>query len=84
MSRGMVSPVVFWNFCVGINAVLHTHILELKVRPRLFHSPTLVLYKCTNFLPSLWLPCIYLLVLIYGTGHAILPNILPQSHLLPR
>ena len=71
-------------FCVGMNVALHIHILTLKFGPWLFHNPTLVLYQCTIFLPSLWLFCIYLLAMISVLGRALFPNILPQNHQLPR
>ena len=43
--------------------------IEIWTMP--FYSPTLVLLLCTIFLPSLWLVCIYLLVLLSGVGRAI-------------
>ena len=84
VSRGLVITGVFWVFCVGKNVVLHVHILELEVRPCLFHIPTSVLLKCKILLPNLWLPCIYLLAILSGVRHALFPNILPQSHRITR
>ena len=75
VSRGMVSPAVVLVSRVGKHVVLRVHILEFKVGPFLFHSTTLVLSQCTNFLPNLWLPCILFLVLILGVRSAIFPNI---------
>ena len=80
----MLNPVFFWFVLVGINVVLHGHILALKVWPCLFHSPTLVLSQCTIFLPGLWLLFIYLLVLLSGVGRALLLNIVTQNHQLTR
>ena len=83
-------PEVWWIlwyfvfFTVGRNVVLNVHILALKVGPYIFHSPTLVLTQCTILLPSLWLLCIYLLVMLSGVGRALFPNILPLNHQLPR
>ena len=78
----MVNTVVFLFVCVGINVVMHVHILELKFCSYIFHSTTLVLYQCTVFLPSIGLLCIYLLVLLSGVGRAPFPHILPQNHRL--
>ena len=77
----MVNPVVFLVSRVVINIFLHVHILAWIVGPWLFHIPTLVLYLCTIFLPSMWLLCIYP---ISGVGHALFSDILPQNHQLPR
>ena len=83
VSRGMVSPGGFF-FGVGMNVVLHVHILELKVGLSIFHSPTSVLSQCIISLPSMWLPCIYPLALISGERHDLFLNISPQNHQLPR
>ena len=70
-----MSPGVFLVYCVGRNLVLCVYILALKVGPCLFHSPTSVLSQCTISLPSLWLPCIYLLVMLSGVSHSLSPDI---------
>ena len=80
VSRGMVSHGIFWVFSDGKNVVLQIHILALKFGPCLYHSPTSVLSQCTILLTSMWLTCIYLLVLISGVRHALPPNNLPQIH----
>ena len=49
-----------------------------------FHSTTLVLFQCTTFFPSLWLPCISIQVLILGVRHSIFLNILLRIRRLPR
>ena len=74
VARGIVSPAVVLVSCVGKHVVLRVHILSLKVGPFLFHSPTLVIYQCTTFLTSLWLPCILFLVLLSGVRRAFLTN----------
>ena len=74
-----MSPGVFWVFCVGTSVVLHVHILEFKVVLCLFHGSSLVLSQCTIFLPSLWLPCIYLLFLISGIRHDFYQTFHPKS-----
>ena len=71
-------------FCAGNNVVLPVHILSLKDGPCLFNSTTLVIFQFKTPLPGLWLLCIYITVLILGVGRAILPNILPANHQLPR
>ena len=67
----MVIPGVVLVSRVGINVVLHVHILELKVGPCICHSPTSVIPQCTTLLPSLWLPFILFLVLLSGVMHAL-------------
>ena len=47
------------------------------------HIPTWVIFQCTVFLPSLWWLCTCIPVLLWGVGHDILPNILPQNHRQP-
>ena len=84
VSRGMVITGVFLVSRVVRNIVLRVHTLALKVWLCLFHSTTSVLSQCKNFLPSLWLPCIYLLVLLSDLRHALYLNILPQNYQLPR
>ena len=59
VSRGMVSPAVVSVSFVGKNVVLRIHILSLEVGPFIFHSPTILLSRCTTSLPSLFLPCIF-------------------------
>ena len=54
-----MSPAVVLISRVRKNVVLWVNILALKVGPFLFHSTTLVLSQCTNFLPGLWLLCIF-------------------------
>ena len=80
----MVNPVVFLVSSVGMNLVLHIHNLAWIFLLCLYHSPTLVLYKCTIYLLSMWLLCTYLSLLLSGVGYDILPNILPQNHRLPK
>ena len=84
VSRCMVIPGFFWSFLVGISVVLQVHTLSFKVGLCLFNSPTSVISQFTIFLPSLWLPCIYILALISGVMRDLFPNILPQNHQLPR
>ena len=80
----MLNPTIFLVYHVGINEVMHVHILEWIFGPYPFHIPTLVLYQCKIFLPSLWLLFTYLPVLISVVRHYLSPNILPQNHQLPR
>ena len=70
--------------CVEMNVLMHIKILELILGTQPFHSPTLLLSHCTISLPSLWLLCIYLLVLLSGVGPALFLNILPHDNQLPR
>ena len=79
-----MNHVVFLVSCVGMNVVRHVHILALKVISCIFHSPTLVPYQLTIFLPSMWLLFIYSLVLLSGVGYTPLYNELPQNHQLIR
>ena len=78
VSRGVVNLVVFLVSCVGMNGVMHVHILLLLVGPCLLRGPTLMLYQFKISLLNLWLLCTYTSVLISGVGHALFPNILPQ------
>ena len=71
VSRGMVIPEVFLVSRVGNHVMLCVYILALKVGTVIFHSPTLVLSQCTTPLPSLWLPCILILMLIPGVKSAL-------------
>ena len=66
-----MSHEVFWVFRVLKNAVMHIHSMALKVRPRLFNSSTSLQSQCIIFFPSLWIPCIYIIVLILGVRHAL-------------
>ena len=75
MSSVAVSSVVVLFSRVGKNVVLRIHNLALIVGPLLFHSPTLVLYQCTTFIPGLWLPCFFFLVLLSGVRLALFLNI---------
>ena len=83
-SRAMENIVVISVSYVKMNEVMHLYTLEWIFKTYLFHSPTVLIFQCTVFLPSMWWLCTFLPVLIWGVGYALLENILPPNHLQPR
>ena len=79
----MVNTVLVFVYRVGINEVLHVHILAWVVVSCLLHNPIEVIFQHIVCPPRLWQLFICLLALTWGARHVVYLNISHLNHIQP-